>query len=91
MRVSRTELHRGLLLAHGVMLGAIKRGWSIEAFQGTKYGNRPGVAIAVQEHRYPIEVVEETRRLPFSDRDIEKWRNEHKWDLAVVPDHVVPV
>jgi hypothetical protein len=79
MRVSRARLRRGLLLVHGVIADALRRGWEVEAYSGEGYGARAGVAIAVREHRYPIEIDEETRTLPFIEADIEKWRNESWW------------
>ena len=80
MRISRERFHRGLVLAHGLISGALKRGWDLEAYAGSRsYEDRAGVAIAVREHRYPIEVHEGTRTLPFSQAEIEKWRNESAW------------
>jgi hypothetical protein len=79
MQIGRQRLHRGLALAHGMISGALRRGWQIEAYGGSRYGYRAGVAMAVREHRYPIEIHEETRALAFTESDIEKWRNESSW------------
>ena len=79
MHVSRARLHRGLLIAQGLVSGALKRKWEVEAYEGSAYGDRAGVAIFVHEHRYPMEVHEETRALPFTWAEIAKWRNESLW------------
>jgi hypothetical protein len=75
MHVSRAQLQRALLLAHGMIIGAIKRGWEVVPYTERGYGRRPGVAIAVGEQRYPIEIVEDTCALPFTENEIERWRS----------------
>jgi hypothetical protein len=55
------------------------RGWDIKPYSQDRYGRRPGVAITIREHQYPIEVHEETRTLPFSQEEIDAWRNEYSW------------
>ncbi len=81
MVVSRDRTHRALILAHSLMVGAKRRSWSIEPYSKDRYGygHHPGVSIVIGEHRYPIEVHEETRTLPFTQEEIEAWRNEHSW------------
>ncbi len=79
MVVSRDRLHRALVLAHSLIAGATRRAWSIEPYSKDRYGEHPGVAIAIGEHHYPMEVHEETRTLPFTQEEIEAWRNEYSW------------
>jgi hypothetical protein len=79
MVVSRDRLHRALVLAHGLVAGATRRGWGIEPYSKDRYGYHPGVAIVIGEHHYPMEVHEETRTLPFTQEEIEAWRNEYSW------------
>jgi hypothetical protein len=80
MLVSRQQLQRGLLLAHGLVKGALRRGWKVEAHTKEPYGGRAGVAIVIGEHAYPLEVHEETRTLPFTQQEIDAWRTESWWD-----------
>jgi hypothetical protein len=56
MVVSRDRLHRALLLAHSLVAGATRRGWSLEPCSKDRYGDHPGVAIVIGEHHYPMEV-----------------------------------
>lgn len=79
MVVSRDRLHRALLLAHSVTAGARHRGWNIEPYSKVGHGHNLGVAITIREHQYPIEVHEETRTLPFTQEEIDAWRNEYSW------------
>ena len=79
MIVSRDRLHRALVLAHSLVAGATRRTWSIEPYSKDRYGDHPGVAIVIGEHHYPMEVHEETRTLPFTQEEIEAWRNEYSW------------
>ncbi len=79
MVVSSDRLHRALVLAHSLIAGAKRRGWDIETYSKDRYGAHPGVAIVIGEHHYPIEIHEETRTLPFTQEDIEAWRNEYSW------------
>jgi hypothetical protein len=74
MKVSRAQLHRALLLAHGLIAGARTRGWEPEPYNKRGHGDSPGVAIAIREHRYPIQITEETTALPFTDQEVERWR-----------------
>ncbi len=67
------------MLAHSLIVGATRRGWSIEPYSVNQYDYHPGVAIVIGEHHYPIEVHEETRTLPFTQEEIEAWRNEYSW------------
>lgn len=91
MRISRQRLQRGLVLAHGLVSGALKRGWDVEAYAGSRsYEDRAGVAIAVHEHRYPIEIHEGTQALPFSQAEIEKWRDESSWRRRSRADRLPP-
>jgi hypothetical protein len=80
MLVSRQQLPRGLLLAHGVVKGALRRGWKVERHSKRPYGGRAGVAIVIGEHAYPLEIHEETRTLPFTQQEIDAWRAESWWD-----------
>lgn len=79
MKVSRAQLHRSLVLAHGLITAARKRGWEVAPYARSKYGQRPGVAVVIREHRYPIEITEETAAVPFTDREIERWRARSVW------------
>ncbi len=79
MVVSRDRLRRALVLAHSLITGAKRRGWSIEPYSKDPYRAHPGVAIVIREHHYPIEVHEQTRTLPFTQEEIEVWRNEYSW------------
>lgn len=74
MAVSRATLHRALLLAHGMITGAVRRGWAIEAYGQAADGTRAGVAIVIGGHRYPLEIHEETRALAFTPAEIAAWR-----------------
>ena len=82
--VSRAQLHRALLIAHGLIHGALRRGHKIEAHPKSPYGDRAGVAIVIRGHRYPVELREETRTLPPSEKEIGDWRRQHRWlvDIA---------
>ena len=69
----------GLLLVHGVMAGAFRRGWEIETYSGEPYGARPGVRDRGAEPSVPDRGRGGTPP-PFTDAEIEKWRNEWSWD-----------
>ncbi|MBB4661785.1 hypothetical protein [Conexibacter arvalis] len=80
MFVTRDRLQRALLLAHSLTAGAVRRGWNVQPYTKEGHGSHPGIAIVVGEHRYPIEVHEETETLPFTQQEIDAWRNEYTWD-----------
>lgn len=80
MVVSREQLHRALVLAHSTIVGAKRRGWDIKPYSKEHYGPHPGVAIVIRDHRYPVEVHEQARTLPFTEEEIDAWRNEYSWD-----------
>ena len=70
----------GLLLVHGVMAGAFRRGWEIETYSGEPYGARPGVRDRGAEPSVPDRGRGRDATSPFTDAEIEKWRNEWSWD-----------
>jgi hypothetical protein len=79
--LSRPLLRRALLLLHGLTRESIKRGWSVVSCSGARRDTRPGIAIEIRGHSYPVEVHELTETLPFTEAEIEAWRTEWKWDL----------
>jgi hypothetical protein len=79
MTVTREQLPRALRLSQAIITEALRRDWSVEAHDGSGYGDRPGVAIVIRGHRYPLEVVEITETLPFTEQEIDDWRNESRW------------
>lgn len=74
--VSRDLLRRALLILQAVLGEAQLRGWEIEPCDGNGYGEHPGVAIVIGEHRYPVEIHEVTQTIPFSEEEIAAWRKE---------------
>src|SRR5690242_6978461 len=54
--VSRGELTRALLVLQAVFNEAKRRGYEIAASNKSGYGDRPGVAVVVRGHSYPIEI-----------------------------------
>lgn len=81
--VSRPLLRRALLIVQGLLREAIKRGWEVIAHTGTGYGDRPGVAIEIRGHRYPLEIYELTESLPFTEAEIAAWRTESNWKWEI--------
>jgi hypothetical protein len=78
---SRPLLRRALLVIHGLTREAGKRGWDVVSRPGTDYGERPGIAIEIRGHRYPVEIHELTETLPFTEAEITAWRTEWTWDI----------
>jgi hypothetical protein len=88
--LSRPLLRRALLALHGLTREAIKRGWDI-----VPYGEKPGIAIEIRGHSYPVEVHEQWESLPFTEADIVAWRTEETWlfenrDDRMPPRHLKP-
>jgi hypothetical protein len=79
--LSRPLLRRALRVLHGLTRESTKRGWSVVSYPGKRRDTRPGIAIEIRGHSYPIEVHELTETLPFTEAEIETWRTEWKWDL----------
>jgi hypothetical protein len=81
--VSRAQVHPALLLLQGIFREAEQRGWRIVSVERERYGSAAGVAIQVREHRYPIEIVELTDRVPLVGEERDQWlareRRRYSW------------
>jgi hypothetical protein len=89
--VSRPLLRRALLVLHGFLREAIKRGWNVVSYSGTSRESRPGIAIEIRGHRYPVEMHELMETLPFTEADITAWRTQSNWYLESRADQMPPV
>jgi hypothetical protein len=93
--LSRPLLRRALLVLHGLTREAIKRGWDVVPYGETSHGAKPGIAIEIRGHSYPVEVHELWESLPFTEADIAAWRTEETWlfenrDDRMPPRHLKP-
>lgn len=84
MLVSREQLHRSLRILQAVFAAAESCGYEIAPVEDVfhAYQAKPGVAIAVDEFLYPIEVSESTKQVSLSDDEIEKWKRDHHIRLS---------
>jgi hypothetical protein len=89
--VTREQLQRALLIAQGLLKEAEQRGYEVRAVEKAAYDTRAGIAIVVREHAYPIEITEQTDRLPVTAAEIEDWQKRHRhrvaWDKREPPTH----
>lgn len=74
MVVSRAQVRSALLLLQGIFREAERRGWMVVSVEHERYHSAAGVAIQVREHRYPIEIVELSDRVPLVGEEREQWR-----------------
>jgi hypothetical protein len=74
MVISRACGRSAPLLLQGRFREAERRGWSVVAVEHERYKSAAGVAIQVGDHRYPIEIVELTDRIPLVGGERDKWR-----------------
>jgi len=81
--LSRPLLRRALLVVQALLRDVIRRGWEVVSHTGTGYGDRPGVAIEIRGHRYPLEIDELTDSLPFTQAEIAAWRTESNWKWEI--------
>jgi hypothetical protein len=92
--VSRARARSALLLLQGIFREAERRGWSVLAVKHERYVSAPGVAIQVREHRYPIEIIELTDRVPLVGEELEQWRARaarHRYSWQPEPEPPSPV
>lgn len=80
LALSRPLLSRALRILQAITSEAKRRGWTVEPYDGARYGARPGIAIIANGHRYPIEIHETTETLDFTPEEIHAWRNEWSWN-----------
>jgi hypothetical protein len=78
--LSRPLLRCALLVVQRLLREAAKRDWEVIRHGGSGYGDRPGVAIAIRGHQYPVEVHELIEKVPFTAAEITAWRTEWSWD-----------
>jgi len=76
--VSRELLHRALRLLQAICKEAERRSWTVESVP-RRYDHRPGIAIAVRGHAYPMEIHERTETLQFTRAETDAWRTEWTW------------
>ena len=89
--VSRPLLRRALLVLHGLTHEAIRHGWDVVPYSEPRHRERPGIAIRIREHCYPVEVHEPTETIPFMTEEIAACRNrERMWDGEDRADHLPP-
>ncbi len=81
--LSRTLLRRALLVLHSISREAVKRGWDIVSYSGRTLESRPGIAIEIRGHRYPLEMQELMESLPFTEAGIEAWRVSERWQFEL--------
>jgi hypothetical protein len=88
LRVSREQLRRALLILDGLFKELERRGHTVVEESHSSYDHHAGVAISIREHRYPVELLEITDRIPLSDEETERWREtniRYSWEKEKKP------
>jgi hypothetical protein len=91
--VSRDQVHRALLVLQGLFAEAERRGFEVRAVEKVKCDAKAGVAIVVREHAYPVEITEQTDRVPLTAAEIDQWHRENErrhrfsWEKSDPPTH----
>jgi hypothetical protein len=90
MTVSREQLRRALLVAQAISKEAERRGYSVEAINGSSYGHHAGVAVVIRGHAYAIEITELQDKVPLSEEELAEWdrreASKHYYDWQKKPE-----
>ena len=76
--VSGEQLRRALLDLQAIFKEAERRGCDVRALGKDPYGHRAGVAVAIRDHAYTIEISEQTDRVPLTDSEVAAGREQEK-------------
>ncbi len=76
MTLSRRTLPRALRIAQAVLREATRRGWDVVPYPNHTYGARPGVAVKIRGHVYPVAIREVMEPIAFTAKEIDDWRDE---------------
>jgi hypothetical protein len=81
MAVSRPQLRRALLYVQALIAAAGAQGLEVRPTPHERYGDRRGVSFGRGAHFYPIQLVELTTRVPYTDAELARWIRDNDWRL----------
>jgi hypothetical protein len=75
---SRAQQNRALRIAQAVIVEAERRGYEVVDVEKS-YNHKAGIGIAINGHDYPIEITEQTDRVPLTPDEVRRWNRLHPY------------